>query len=242
MSWLGVLLLGFALTDLAHSVRPARWMPEGVGAVAAVVVALLAGLTSARDLVALLVIVLLVLGWGWSVTRGFGRGPAWLPLVLLVFALVLGIGVSGSASEAGGVLGDWLDGVAVPVLEDLTADRFLLVAGAFALQLSTGNVVVRLVLKTTGTLNPARDGSLPPTPLKGGRLLGPLERVFILGLGLAGQVTAASIVVAAKGLLRFPELASPDERSRVHQLTEYFLVGSFVSWLVSLGSLVLLAT
>ena len=242
MSWLGVLLLGIGLTDLAHSVRPARWVPECVGAVAAVVVALLAGLTAPRDLAALAAIVLLVLGWGQAVTRGFGRGPAWAPLVLLVFALVLGIGTSGSASEAGGVLEDWLDGVAVPVLEGLTADRFLLVAGAFAVQLSTGNVIVRLVLKTTGTLNPARDGSLPPTPLKGGRLLGPLERVFILGLGLAGQVTAASIVVAAKGLLRFPELASPDERSRVHQLTEYFLVGSFVSWLVSLGSLVLLAT
>ena len=32
------------------------------------------------------------------------------------------------------------------------------------------------------------------------------ERVFILGLGLAGQVTAAGLVIAAKGLIRFPEL------------------------------------
>jgi hypothetical protein len=241
MSWLGVLLLGLALTDLAHSVRPARWVPECIGAVAAVVFALLAGLTSARDLAALAAIVLLVLAWGQSVTRGFGRGPAWLPLVVLVFALVLGVGTSGAAPEADGVLADWLEGVSLPVLEDLSADRFLLAAGAFALQLSSGNVIVRLVLKATGTLNPAADGSMPPTPLKGGRLLGPLERVFILGLGLAGQLTAASIVVAAKGLLRFPELSSPGERARIHQLTEYFLVGSFVSWLVALGSLVLLS-
>ena len=35
-----------------------------------------------------------------------------------------------------------------------------------------------------------------------------MERVFIVGLGLAGQLTAASIVVAAKGLLRWPELQS----------------------------------
>ena len=83
---------------------------------------------------------------------------------------------------------------------------------------------------------------MPPTPLKGGRLLGPLERVFILALGLAGEVTAASIVVAAKGLLRFPELSSRPEQQQVHQLTEYFLVGSFVSWLVSLSSLALLAS
>ena len=241
MSWLGVLLLGVAITDLAHSVRPARWVPEVTGAVAAVVFAVLAGLTSGRDLVAVAGCVLVVLAWGQTVTRGLGRGPAWLALVVLVFALVLGIGTSGAAPEADGLLADWLTGVSLPVLEDLSADRFLLAAGAFALQLSSGNVIVRLVLKATGTLNPAADGSLPPTPLKGGRLLGPLERVFILGLGLAGQLTAASIVVAAKGLLRFPELSSPGERVRIHQLTEYFLVGSFVSWLVALGSLVLLS-
>ena len=67
-----------------------------------------------------------------------------------------------------------------------------------------------------------------------------MERVFILGLALAGQVTAASIVVAAKGLLRFPELSSRRDQERIHLLTEYFLVGSFVSWLVALSSLVLL--
>ena len=80
----------------------------------------------------------------------------------------------------------------------------------------------------------------PERRLKGGRLLGPLERIFILGLGLAGNLTAAAIVVAAKGLLRWPELSSPTEQDRVHRLTDYFLVGSFVSWLVALAGLVLL--
>ena len=57
----------------------------------------------------------------------------------------------------------------------------------------------------------------------------------------AGNLTAASIVIAAKGLLRFPELQSRLDQTRIHRLTEYFLVGSFVSWLVPLGTLVLLA-
>ena len=61
-------------------------------------------------------------------------------------------------------------------------------------------------------------------------------------LALAGQVTAASIVVAAKGLLRFPELSSRRDQARIHLLTEYFLVGSFMSWLVALTALVLLHT
>jgi hypothetical protein len=69
-----------------------------------------------------------------------------------------------------------------------------------------------------------------------------MERVFILGLGLAGNLIAASIVIAAKGLLRFPELQSKPDQARIHRLTEYFLVGSFVSWLLPLGFLVLLAT
>lgn len=240
MSWLGVLLVGLACTDLVHSVRPARLLPEASGAAIAVVLALLAGLTAPRDLVALLVVVLLVLAWGQTVTRGFGRGPVWLPLVVLAGSLALAVALGGAASPAGGPVGDWLGTAPLPVLDGIGADRFLLLLGAFGVQLSTGNVVVRLVLATTGTLNPAKDGSLPPTSLKGGRLLGPMERVFIVALGLAGQVTAASIIVAAKGLLRFPELSSPDEQSEVHRMTEYFLVGSFTSWLVALSALVLL--
>lgn len=241
MSWLGVLLIGLAVTDLTHSVWHVKVLPQLVGVAVVLTAALLAGLTAGRDVLALSVIAVLVLLWGFTVTRGFGRGPVWLPLLVLVLAMCLGVGFSGAATPADGPLEEWLRGVGVPLLQGLTADRFLLLAGAFGVQLSTGNVIVRLVLKATGTLNPMRDGSMPPTPMKGGRLLGPLERVFILTLALAGQITAASIVVAAKGLLRFPELSSRTEQHHVHQMTEYFLVGSFVSWLVALSSLVVLA-
>lgn len=241
MSWLGVLLVGLAITDLAHSVRPVRLLPEAVGAVTAVVLGLLSGLTAPRDLVALVVVACVVAAWGSCVTRGFGRGPAALPLLVLGIAVGSAVAVGGAASAAGGPVGQWLATEPLPVLAGLGPDRFLLLVGVFLVQLSTGNVVVRLVLSTTGTINPAKDGSLPPTPLKGGRLLGPMERVFIVALGLGGHVTAASIIVAAKGLLRFPELSSPTEQGEVHRMTEYFLVGSFASWLVALAGLVLLA-
>jgi hypothetical protein len=68
-----------------------------------------------------------------------------------------------------------------------------------------------------------------------------MERLFILGLALGGQWTAAGVVVAAKGLLRWPELRSEPDQTRIHRLTEYFLVGSFVSWLLPLAALLLLA-
>lgn len=241
MSWLGILLIGFAVTDLAHAVRRVRFFPECVGALAALSVALFAGLTSGRDVVALFVVVVLVLAWGSAVTWGFGHaGPAWVPLTVFVVSVSGAVGMSGWAPYAAGPLQEWLGSVSVTALSSLSPDRFLLLLGAFGIQLSTGNVLVRLVLKSTRTINPGADGAMPRTPLKGGRLLGPLERVFILALALGGQVTAASVVVAAKGLLRFPELSSRRDQERIHQLTEYFLLGSFVSWLVALGSYVLL--
>ncbi len=241
MSWIAVLLVGLAVTDLAHSIRPIPIVNECIGAAAAVWLGLLAGLTQWPDLLALLVVAAIVVVWGQTVTWSFGRGRAWVPLLVLGGGLLLGVLTSGWAAPAGGPLGDWLDSVGVPALQGLSTDRLLLLVGAFLVQLSTGNVVVRLVLAATGTTNPTYGSEPDPElRLKGGRLLGPMERVFIVGLGLAGHLTAASIVIAAKGLLRFPELQSKSEQVRIHRLTEYFLVGSFVSWLVALFSLALL--
>jgi hypothetical protein len=73
-----------------------------------------------------------------------------------------------------------------------------------------------------------------------------LERVLIFGLGLAGQATAAALVIGAKGLLRYPELnglrnepaAGPSART-IDVVTEYLLIGSLTSWLLALFPLVL---
>lgn len=244
MSWIALLLIGVGITDLTHSVRPGRVLPQRVGALVMVALGLAAGLTEVRDLLALLVLAGVVLLWGHTVTRGFGRGPAWLTLLALGVSLGLAVVLSPAAGEAGGAVTDWLEHTPVPALRDLSADRALLLLGALLVQLSTGNVVVRLVLRATGTTNPARGASHDATrALKGGRLLGPMERVFILGLALAGHVTAASVVVAAKGLLRFPELQSRRDSADepgIDEITEYFLVGSFVSWSIPLVTLVLL--
>jgi hypothetical protein len=244
VSWIAVLMLGIAVADLGHSVRPVRVVPECIAAGVAVLAGVTCGLTDLRDVLALAVIAGVVLGWGYTVRQGFGRNRASVPLVLIGVAFAVAVLVAPAASPAGGLLEDWLAQDPLPVLRGLDADRVLLLVGAYLVQLSTGNVLVRLVLAVTGTVNPTRLGGLddPEMRLKGGRLLGPMERVFILGLGLAGHLTAASIVIAAKGLLRFPELQSRTDQARIHQLTEYFLVGSFVSWLIPLGSLVLLAT
>ena len=74
MSWIAVLLIGWAVADLTHSVRPARIVPEVTGAVVAVLAGLLAGLTEPLDLLALVVVVgglgLGVYAFGGSPTQG----------------------------------------------------------------------------------------------------------------------------------------------------------------------------
>ena len=153
---------------------------------------------------------------------------------------------------------DWLPGP----LTHFPPSHVILVAGIALVQVTTANVLVRLILDAVNV--PTKEGS---DRLRSGRVLGPMERLFILGLGLAGNLTAAAVVVGAKGLLRFPELAASESSSRTtspiiiqssagadpgkttqprpttepHQgpnpVTEYFLIGSFASWLLALGGL-----
>jgi len=94
---------------------------------------------------------------------------------------------------------------------------------------------VRLLLDAVGV--PALSNE---KQLKGGRVLGPMERLFIIGLGLAGSLGAAAVVVAAKGLLRYPELQRKQAEGPT-DISEYFLIGSFASWLLALAGLGVLA-
>ena len=253
MTWLAVWLLGVGVTDLLRAIdhRVVRPLAIPVGAITIVVLAMLAGLTGVADIVVLVVALAPLAGWvalsERSLRRGGGHAGA---LLLLGGTAVFLVALSGLASSPGGLLGDWLGWADLPFSDQLSVERLLLVAGFFVANLATGNVIVRLVLVSVGALRPSAntmqaDRTQPSEKLKGGRLLGPMERAFILGLGLAGQITAASIVIAAKGLIRFPELQSAKDDTTsvkgdgIDEVTEYFLVGSFVSWLVALGSLAL---
>ena len=233
MSWLALLLIGVGLSDLVRSAGARRAIPAACGALAVVGFGLLAGLSGGADLVAMTLGVVAVVAWSLLSPR---RPRA--ALIVLVAAFVAALLFAAGATVADGAIGDWLRDTRLPVLHGVDVDRALLVLGVLLIQLTTGNTVVRLVLTLTGSTPPTTGRSL-----KGGRLLGPMERLVILGLGLAGQTTAAGLVIAAKGLIRWPELQSfrGEEGPSIDEVTEYFLVGSFVSWLVALGSLVLLA-
>lgn len=253
MIWLAVWLLGVGVSDLLRAVDHAvvRRFAVGGGAATVIVVGVLAGLTGTTDIVALVAALVPLAGWVALSERSLSRGGGHVEALLLLGGTSVAlVAFSGLASDPGGPLGTWLAWADLPFANHLSVERLLLVSGFFVANLATGNVIVRLVLVSVGALRPSAaavhaHATQPSEKLKGGRLLGPMERVFILGLGLAGQITAASIVIAAKGLIRFPELQSAKDDTTsvkgdgIDEVTEYFLVGSFVSWLVALGSLAL---
>lgn len=168
------------------------------------------------------------------------RRPA--PALLAYAGLLVGLGAVLLAGDRAGSLG-WGERVlAGTALSEVGAERVLVVVAVLLAQVATANTAVRLLLDVVGV--PAHDNE---KQLRGGRVLGPMERVLITGLGAAGNLTGAAVVVAAKALLRFPELRTPRAGTPGHggpsDVTEYFLVGSFASWLVALGgaALVLLS-
>ena len=65
--------------------------------------------------------------------------------------------------------------------------------------------------------------------MRGGRWIGPLERILILLLASVEAPAAVAAIVAAKGVIRFPEI-SKDEAG---QKAEEFLIGSFASWILA---------
>ena len=100
--------------------------------------------------------------------------------------------------------------------------QVIVIVGAVILMTVPSNWLVRWVLNTVRP-------DLPDDSNGAGRWIGILERLLIFVLVLAGQAAAAGIVVAAKSILRYPEISSEPQRIA----PEYVLIGSLVSWLVA---------
>jgi hypothetical protein len=239
-----VLVLAMAVADAVRAAAPGLRsdLVATVGAVVALLQIWACGQTTAGAVVLVLVAAATAAAWVMLSARALhAERRQVLALCVPAVGLALTMALSGWAEPLTGPVADWLGWVSVPDLSGVSPEKALLVGALVLAQVATGNVVVRLVLTRVGALS-ARDVAQPADHLRGGRLLGPMERVFILGLGLAGQLTAAGIVIAAKGLIRWPELrAERDEELEVgiDEVTEYFLVGSFASWLVALASVAL---
>jgi len=244
MSAVAVFLIAVGCADIVRRLTARQWLPVIAGPLVAAITAALCGLWHSGDLVLVGIATVGAGGWEWSCTHAerVGGRRLVLPLVLFVSVVVVLILLSGLGSPVAGAVKAWSGWAGVPGLGALEPTRIVLVVGVVLLQLVTGNQLVRLLLGSVGSVKPAGQPQASDR-LKGGRLLGPMERLLILGLSLAGQLAAATAVVAAKSIIRFPEINAQKARENggigIDDVTEYFLVGSFASWIVALGGLAL---
>ena len=90
---------------------------------------------------------------------------------------------------------------------------------------SPSNWMVRYVLHLARKEPPALAN-------RAGRWIGVLERLLIYVLVLSGSAAAAGLVVAAKSILRFPEISGKPAAID----PEYVLIGSLASWLLAFST------
>lgn len=219
MSLLAVLLAAVGIADLARLVptqvsrRTDLARAAGVGVLVALVVAIALGFRWHSLWIAVLAAAV--------VAAGSLSTPWWASWTLPV-AAVLALVAGQQVPRARPPISSWYESLEITGLEGVAIpDAALAVAVALFL-VQSANVVVRRVLIGAGP-----DVIAEEQQLKGGRILGPIERLAIFALALGGNVAAISAVVAAKGILRFPEI-NRDHASGLK--AEYVLVGSFVSW------------
>lgn len=229
MTLLGLFLTMIGAADLARYGTSGAGMRRRIGAVAvAAIVGLLGFWGLGRpvdDLAVLLLGVLLITFWIFAAALSSHRSERFALGGLTAGILAL-LGFGQHLGVTDGWLQSWYSSLTIDGLADVRFDQFALAFGCFLVLQNTANLIVRLVLDGAGP-----GVSASAKTLKGGRILGPLERSFIFAMALSGQFTAVGAVIAAKSILRFPEISRADDDG---DMAEYVLVGSFASWVLAL--------
>jgi hypothetical protein len=169
-----------------------------------------------------------VLGWGlglspWPALGGAAVVALWLlftpvhhasawALAGLGVVVVLTLFVFDPLQPApSGPFVNWFEQAAPGFLAGMSFPSFATAIASFLFLLNSANFVVRILVDLTGVEVAPDDENVTPARkrvgLKGGRFLGPIERILILALGLAGQFGAIAAVVGAKSIIRYPEIS-----------------------------------
>jgi len=153
-------------------------------------------------------------GWMWvppprrPVAAWFGRTSV---LVLVVAVLGLGLGlVALLAGIAPPVEGRW---------------RWLVTGTAVAAAVLTGGAATKALLALADEASRQPPVRVHKTVLRGGAWIGALERAAMVAVVLVGWSEGVAVIVAVKGLARFPELRTGQGTGAA----ERFIIGTFAS-------------
>ncbi|TLP99082.1 hypothetical protein FEF26_03265 [Nesterenkonia salmonea] len=234
MLLLATILLIIGLGDILRVLLPsgvsAAWTVVGIGGLAGAVL-LSAGFLTGLPWWSVGLCVIPILLWFITVSAD---ADAPTPSVRHAAPRVLGFVVISAVIT---VLGDSLiggtDALPVPMVGRFGVEFAALAMGVTAFHIVSANALVRLALNAEqrGTQSADSDLVVRKPQLKGGRWIGPLERITLTGLLVAGAYPVVAGLIAAKGIIRFPEM---HEDRALGNKAEYFLVGSFVSWTVAI--------
>lgn len=242
----GLLLLTVGVADLARQFLGRGSRSARIGASVAVVIV---GAVLGTAVVAWpLAIVFAVIALAWLALM-----PSTKDAAIASFWPVIGLAVAVVALVvwAPGVAEGWME---VDAAGPAAFGKAVLALGVACFLLESANIVVRVALQSersdaadvVATAPVIRRGLMarlrrpaPPEPavptkqLRGGRLIGPLERLFVVGLIFTSAVALLAAFIAAKGIVRFPEIQKDNAGGTQ---AEYFLVGSMASWAIALAA------
>jgi len=230
--------IGNAKADASWCDRVARSLP-GVASTGGALA--LTGISAAQGTTATTLAFIGLGAWAALVPRVESARSAKIALAVIGGVSAVALITAGGWSSGGhSHLSEWLGTSPLTESHRLTETQALIGLGGLAFLVWPSNQLVRL------TLQAAEAGASPTvSKIKGGRIIGPIERLLITILALLGEATPAALIASAKGLLRYPELkgmgADDGEGSDVHAATEYLLIGSVTSWLIAIAIAALLA-
>lgn len=194
------------------------------------------GVSRARALPAVVVVVVLVatafvdpvpMGLSGFLADALAASPAGAVASLPPTTVVLGIGAALFLVESANIV---VRSALRPAMEEARLGR-VVTESADPEHVRTGTTPsTRRSAARWWSRRPVAEDAVEPVvveDLRGGRIIGPLERLLIVGLTLAGALPIVAGILAAKGIVRFPEISQDGPGG---SKAEYFLVGSLVSW------------